>query len=108
METIVQSVHNFKHILHLVLVFLFLSSTMNRLLFDRKARVHLKEIVINEVTDFQLKMGSFTNIIQRFCSLLKNICSHELNNLLEHEPLVRPKLMLILDTSLLFQMNSKN
>ena len=72
METLVQSVNNFEHISHLVLVFLFSSSTMNRLLFDRKAREHSKELVISEVisevisdvNEFQLKMISFTNIIQ--------------------------------------------
>ena len=68
METLVQSVNNFEHISHLVLVSLFSSSTMNRLLFDRKAREHSKELVISEVisdvNEFQLKMISFTNIIQ--------------------------------------------
>ena len=54
---------------------------MNRLLFAGKARVHLKELAITEVTDSRLKMGSFTNIIQRFGSFFKNTCLQELNNL---------------------------
>ena len=73
--------NNFKHISHLVLVFLFLSLTMNRLLFAGKARVHLKELAISEVTDFQLKMSSLTNIIQRFGSFFKKTYLQELNNL---------------------------
>ena len=81
---------------------------MNRLLFAGKARVHLKESVISEVTDFQFKMSSFTNIIQRFGSLFKNTCLQELNSLSEHKPGVCPKLMETLDTSLLFQKNSQN
>ena len=81
METLVQSVNNFKHISNLVLFFFFLSLTRNRLLFDRKARLHLKELVISEVTNFQQKMSSFANIILMFCSLFKNTCSQELNNL---------------------------
>ena len=54
---------------------------MNKFLFDGKARVHLKELAISEVTDFQLKMSSFTNIIQRISPLFKNTFLKELNNL---------------------------
>ena len=50
-------------------------------MFVVKARLHLKELAISAVTDFYLKMSSFTNIIQRFRSLFKNTCLQELNNL---------------------------
>ena len=80
-ETLERNVNNFKHISHLALVFLFLSLTMNRFLFAGKARVHIKELANGEVTDFQLKLSSFTNIIQGFSSPCKNTCLQELNNL---------------------------
>ena len=73
--------NNFKHISQFSLVFLFLSLTTNKLLFAGKVRVHIKELAIGEVTEFQLKLSSFTNIIQRFSSPFKNTCLQELNNL---------------------------
>ena len=54
---------------------------MNRLLFAGKARVHLKDLVVSKVTEFQLKISSFTNVIQRFGSIFKKTCLEELNNL---------------------------
>ena len=76
---------------------------MNRFLFAGKARVHIKELAIREVTDFQLKLSSFTNINQRFSSPFKNTCVQELNNLEDHEPGICPKIMETLDTRLHFQ-----
>ena len=54
----------FKHISHLVLVLLLL--TLNRLLFAGKARVHLKELAITEVTDFQLKWAPLQILFKGF------------------------------------------